>query len=205
MPAPASEDDLKRRARRRLIGAVALTLAAVIVLPLMLEDEPPPAAQLEVHMPASGKTPDFVPITPAPAPVTVTPPMTPAPPSVAESPNPPEPDAEVPTKKVAVEKPKPAVAAEVKKPSKPNPPLEDEPKTAVEKSAAFVVQLGAFSEASKTEDLKQQVDQLGMSSYTDKIGALTRLRVGPFPSRQAAVEAAARLAEAGVDGQVMPK
>ena len=205
MPAPASEDDLKRRARRRLIGAVALTLVAVIVLPLMLEDEPPPAAQLEVHMPMSDKTPDFVPITPAPAPVTVTPPVAPAPPSVAVSPRPPEPAAEVPPKKVAVEKPKPVAVAEVKKPSKPTLPLKEEPETAVEKSSAFVVQLGAFSDASKTEDLKQQVDQLGLSSYTDKSGELTRLRVGPFTSREAASAAAAKLALAGMHGQVMPK
>src|SRR5574340_258748 len=50
MPPPSSENDLKRLARRRLIGAVALALLAVIVLPLLLEDEPPPTSTLSVHM-----------------------------------------------------------------------------------------------------------------------------------------------------------
>lgn len=206
MPAPTSEDDLKRRARRRLIGAVALTLVAVIVLPLMLEDEPPPAAQLQVHMPANTKTPDFVPFAPAPVPEPIAP-VTQAPASpldseavVAEAPiEKPKPVA------VAEQKPKPAVAHEVKKPPEPNPPPKSESKPVAEKNTGFVVQLGAFADAAKTAVLKQQVDDLGMSSYTDKSGALTRLRVGPFASREAAAEAAARLSASGVHGQVMPK
>ena len=210
MPAHASEDDLKRRARRRLIGAVALTLLAVIALPLMMEDEPPPAAKLEVRMPVNGKTPDFVPIAPPPVtpPVAAVAPETPNAPSRPSEPTPGQTDAPaagIRTPKVEVEKPKPAVESEVKKPAKPNLPLKDESKTTVEKSTAFVVQLGAFSDASKTQELKQQVDGLGMSSYTDKSGALTRLRVGPFTSREAASAAAAKLELAGMHGQVMPK
>ena len=212
MPAPASEDDLKRRARRRLIGAVALTLVAVIVLPLMLENEPPPAAQLQVHMPASSKTPDFVPLAPAsPAPVAqiAPPPQAPASASPAAS------RGEAVVTQAPIEEPKPIIVAEqkskpmvsteVKKLPKPNPPLKSESKPVSEKRAGFVVQLGAFADAAKTAGLKQQVDDLGMSSYTDKSGALTRLRVGPFVSREVAAEAAAKLSAAGVHGQVMPK
>lgn len=207
MPAPISEDDLKRRARRRLIGAVALTLVAVIALPLMMEDEPPPAAQLEVRMPANSKTPDFVPIAPPPVtpPVVAVPQDTPAaPPSQAELAVE-TPTAELPTAKTEVEKPKPAEEPKTNKPAKPNPALKDESKTTVEQNTAFVVQLGAFSDASKTKELKQQVDELGMASYTDKSGELTRLRVGPFMSREAASAAAAKLELAGMHGQVMPK
>jgi len=35
-------DELKRRARRRLIGAIVLALAAAVILPLLLEKEPKP-------------------------------------------------------------------------------------------------------------------------------------------------------------------
>jgi len=35
-------DELKRRARRRLVGAVVLALAAAVILPLLLEKEPKP-------------------------------------------------------------------------------------------------------------------------------------------------------------------
>ena len=208
MPAPTNEDDLKRRARRRLIGAVALTLVAVIALPLMMEDAPPPAAKLEVRMPVNSKTPDFVPIAPPPVapPVAAVAPETPAAPSPSPEVVAPEaPAAETPIAQAAVEKPKPAIEPEVKKPAKPNPTLKDESKTTVEHNTAFVVQLGAFSDASKTKELKQQVDELGMASYTDKSGELTRLRVGPFMSRDAASAAAAKLELAGMHGQVMPK
>ena len=212
MPAPTSEDDLKRRARRRLIGAVALTLVAVIALPLMMEDEPPPAAKLEVRMPVNSKTPDFVPIAPPPVtpPVAAVVPETPAVPPRQSEPAPEQaatdaPAAKIPPVKAEAEKPKPAEEPVLKKPAKPNPPLKDESKTTVEERTAFVVQLGAFSNAGKTEELKQRVEELGLSSYTDRAGELTRLRVGPFKTREAASAAAAKLELAGMHGQVMPK
>lgn len=211
MPAPTSEDDLKRRARRRLIGAVALTLVAVIALPLMMEDEPPPAAKLEVRMPVNSKTPDFVPIAPPPVtpPVAAVAPETPTTPPIQTEPSeqaaPHAPVVEIPPAKAEAEKPKPAEEPAAKKPAKSNLTLKDESKTAVEENSAFVVQLGAFSNASKTDELKQRVQELGLSSYTDRSGELTRLRVGPFKSRDAASAAAAKLELAGIHGQVMPK
>ena len=35
-------DELKRRARRRLVGAIVLALAAAVILPLLLEKDPKP-------------------------------------------------------------------------------------------------------------------------------------------------------------------
>ena len=35
-------DELRRRARRRLVGAIVLALAAAVLLPLLLENEPKP-------------------------------------------------------------------------------------------------------------------------------------------------------------------
>src|SRR6266567_2474392 len=35
-------DELRRRARRRLVGAIVLALAAAVALPLLLENEPKP-------------------------------------------------------------------------------------------------------------------------------------------------------------------
>lgn len=37
--------DIKKRARRRLVGAVALALLAAVVLPMIMEQEPHPAVQ----------------------------------------------------------------------------------------------------------------------------------------------------------------
>ena len=61
-------ETLKRRGRRRLVGAVALVLAAVIVLPMVFDPEPkstlPPVS---VKIPGENETP-FKPKPPAPKP-----------------------------------------------------------------------------------------------------------------------------------------
>src|SRR6266550_152823 len=41
---PAVEE-LKRRARRRLVGAIVLALAAAVILPLLLESDPKPLGE----------------------------------------------------------------------------------------------------------------------------------------------------------------
>ena len=56
------EDRLKRQARRRLIGAVALTTAIVVVLPMVLDNEPKPVGQdIELRIPNKDKVGAFVP------------------------------------------------------------------------------------------------------------------------------------------------
>jgi DedD protein len=67
-PDPAV-DELRRKARRRLVGAVVLALAAAVLLPLLLENEPKPLGDdVSIQIPPvdSGK---FVnPLSPAPPP-----------------------------------------------------------------------------------------------------------------------------------------
>jgi len=67
-PDPAV-DELRRKARRRLVGAIALALAAAVLLPLLLENEPKPLGDdVSIQIPPvdSGK---FVnPLSPAPSP-----------------------------------------------------------------------------------------------------------------------------------------
>src|SRR5215472_16360215 len=41
-PSDPAVDELRRRARRRLVGAIVLALAAAVLLPLLLETEPKP-------------------------------------------------------------------------------------------------------------------------------------------------------------------
>src|SRR3989338_11334892 len=56
------ELNLKRKARRRLIGAIALTLAVVVILPMVLDSEPRPTGQdIELRIPAPDKVGEFVP------------------------------------------------------------------------------------------------------------------------------------------------
>jgi DedD protein len=211
MPPPSTEHDLKRRARRRLIGAVALTLLAVIVLPLLLEDEPPPASSLAVKMAASPATEardEAAPsgnTGPLDAPIVadatqlapLQPEVTePAPPQSVPIKPAPKSDPATPTPEPSKPAPRPAA-----KPAKTTAP-ETRPAAA---SEAFVVQLAALSDAVKAQALEARAAKVGLPAYTDTVGKLTRVRVGPYASRAAAVAAAVKLAENGMSGQVVTK
>jgi len=196
MPPPSPENDLKRRARRRLIGAVALTLLAVIVLPLLLEDEPPPTSSLAVKMAATPRQPA------SPAQM--------GKPDMADTGVPPAP-AESQPEPTAIPEPqaRPVKPAPVKPTPKPSSTQAAAPTAPPAKpaaaSAGFVVQLAALSDDAKASELKARAAESGLPVYTDTVGKLTRVRVGPFPSREAAVAAAVKLAENGMAGQVVAK
>lgn len=52
-PVDPAVDELKRRARRRLVGAIVLALAAAVLLPMLLEKEPRPLGEdITVKIPA---------------------------------------------------------------------------------------------------------------------------------------------------------
>jgi DedD protein len=197
MPPPSSENDLKRLARRRLIGAVALTLLAVIVLPLLLEDEPPPASSLAVRMSTQEPVPEQ-----APLPIQTDDSGQPAAPE-PPVPSVPAPQAEAPR---PAPKPEPAKAAAVKPAPAPQPAVKPAPQAKhAAGSEVFVVQLAALSDSDKASSLKARAVLAGLPAYTDKVGALTRVRVGPYASREDAVAAAEKLAENGMSGQVLTK
>lgn len=75
--------------------------------------------------------------------------------------------------------------------------------TPITTSESFVVQLAALSDSTKAERLKARAINAGLPTYTDKMGSLTRVRVGPFSTRQAAVDAAVKLDEYGLPGQII--
>ena len=55
-------ETLKRRGRRRLVGAVALVLAAVVVLPMVFDPEPKSTqTPVTVKIPAENEAPPFAP------------------------------------------------------------------------------------------------------------------------------------------------
>jgi len=56
------ELNLKRKARRRLIGALALSLAVVVILPMVLDSEPKSTGEdIDLRIPAPDKVPEFIP------------------------------------------------------------------------------------------------------------------------------------------------
>lgn len=71
----------------------------------------------------------------------------------------------------------------------------------------FVVQVGAFGEASSANDVRAKVEKLGLKTYTQEVqsgeGRRIRVRVGPFGSRDEADKAAAKLRAAGMPPSIL--
>jgi DedD protein len=121
-------ETLKRRGRRRLVGAVALVLAAVIVLPMVFDEPAPVAPPVSVRIPGEDETPF-------------------------------------------------------------------KPKAGATK-AQYFVPVGAYA---NPQGVTSKLDAARLPYYTEAAqGNVTRVRVGPFPSREAADQAAARLRELGL-------
>lgn len=179
---------LKRRGRRRLVGAIALALAAVIVLPMVFDSEPKGSAPpVSVRIPGEDET-------------GFTPKVTP------KGPTPQEQKAAVRAAEKAPEKApqKAAQKAPEAGAEKPAPTIEVKVAKAVEKPAAgpaaerakaeaalageqFVVPAGAYLDpAGVIEQLKAAKIPYYTEPIATKQGTVTRVRAGPFASREAA-------------------
>lgn len=178
-------DSLKRRGRRRLVGAVALVLLAVIVLPMVFDPEPRPSVPpVSVRVPGENETP-FQPKGMKPAP----------PPAAEKTPAPAEPEAAKPQAPKA-EKPQEPKAVE-KKPEAPKPSAAERARAeAALADQAFIVPVGAFA---NPDGVIAKLAAAKVPYYTEAApGNLTRVRAGPFPTRDAAEKAAARLKGLGL-------
>ena len=188
---------LKKRARRRLVGAVALVLAAIIVLPMVMDQEPKPLTQdIQIRIPSQDAAPAH--------PIAVAQPDIVKPPPPAAAPvNPPEtvaPAKVAPPAQPAAPVPPPAKAQPALKPADAKP----EPASARVAAAQWILQLGAYQDQANVRLLLAKLKELGYPSYTEKVktaqGPRTRVRGGPFATRQAAERAQARLKKIGAGG-----
>jgi DedD protein len=194
---------LKRRARRRLVGAVALVTFAVIILPLVLDKEPGPAGPpLSVQIPgqdSSGFSSRIA--VPAPAPEKTAEPVAPKVDIAATKAEAPATAAEIPVTKAIT----PAVKAETK-PELKSPSDAEKADAARAQAAlndeAWVVTLGAFSNPDNIRRLQEKLSAAGVKSYTEPLntgkGAQIRVRAGPFPSKEAAEKVRAKLDAMGL-------
>lgn len=86
-------------------------------------------------------------------------------------------------------------------------PLPAESRSAETTAARVVVQVGAYTDADKLREARQRVEKLGLKTYTQVIesdgGKRTRVRVGPFATREEADKAAARLKAAGLPAAIL--
>jgi DedD protein len=216
--------DFKRRARRRLIGAIALVLFLVIVPPWVMEREPKPTVSnlsveipsQEARKPAGKPTPGAKPALeaaqqkPDEKASAAKAPATPA----SEKPAVDDRAAGVidpaakalqdvgPKKPVekAADKPaeKPAEMASEKSTER----LREAERAAAALTGGYAVTVGTFANQDNVKQLQARLSAEGLKSYSEPVtvaGAQqTRVRVGPFPTREAAEKARERLAGMGL-------
>lgn len=74
-------------------------------------------------------------------------------------------------------------------------------------AARFVVQVGAFADADAVREARAKVEKLGLKTYTQVVetsgGKRTRVRVGPFSTRDEADKASSRIRSAGLAPAVL--
>jgi len=74
-------------------------------------------------------------------------------------------------------------------------------------SGRFVVQVGAYSDDASLRSARQRVERLGLKTYTQVVetgaGKRTRVRIGPYASRDEADAAAARVKGAGLPANIL--
>ena len=200
------EIQFKKRARRRLVGAIALVLLMVAVLPMLLDDHSTKAPQQEIaiNIPSQDDS-DFasrvVPTAPENAPASDPEAAAPA----EASPQPAEPAPVAERESAAESQPVPSPAAEDKPAAKP----ESKPTQPGAAGDAHAVQIGVYSTMASIKELQQKLLAHGYKSYTERIateqGEKIRLRAGPFSSRAEAEKALAKIKSVGMPGIVVAK
>jgi DedD protein len=121
-----------------------------------------------------------------------------------------------PAEKPAAKAPEKAAEKTPAKADKPQEKKAAEPakdaksdKEAKPQAGGFVVQLGAFSNADNAKQLQAKLTANHVKAYTDTLktsaGDRTRVRAGPYPSREEADKALVKIKQLGLDGKVVPK
>lgn len=241
-----AQQQLKKRARRRLVGAVVFASIVAVVLPMIMDHQPSHTVQdVEIRIPGQDEKP-FAPkfaVTPvekaAPEPAKVTAPSAEAPrepagvagdksaPKAGEKPaakpaeKAPEKAAEKPVEKAA-EKPveKPAEKAVDKPAAKP---ADSDSRRAAAilagqgtgteapaaKASEYVILIGAFASEENVRSIRAKLQEKGVRTYTEPLdtpgGKRTRVRAGPFPSREAAEKGLEKMKQVGVSGVISGK
>ncbi len=195
------EFNLRRQTRRRLIGAIALVLLVVILLPVVFDSEPAPAAgnNIELRIPSKDDTGEFQPKIDLPELDKMD---AAAASSVENAPV-------VASAPVAAPKPatKPAAPAQPVNKTRPEakPVAESKPAAkaqAVPKSG-WAVQVGAFANADTARSLQAKLSKQGYHAYTEKTGSVMRVRVGGYPTLEAAEKVKGKLEVQGMASNVV--
>lgn len=209
----------KQRARRRLVGAIALVVAAVIVLPMVLDSHPKPVTddvQIDIpnrpsHQAAAANDEDASDVQagvahdepPASEPAVAA--KAQAKPDAKEAKKPPTAAAKAPSaaQKPAAQPAQDTAAASVRAPAATATADGDASSPASPPGARFALQLGAFRDDATARNWATKLKAAGVPAYVEHRkqadgSTATLLRAGPFADRAAASAAIAKVREAGL-------
>jgi DedD protein len=210
---------LKKRARRRLVGAIALVLLMVIILPQVLQDRALLAQQepIKITMPVDTNPVNQQPVLQEKAVV--------EPPNSVElvSDDKAQDFIEPVTEPIVVKKTESTPVKEVDNKNQTNTAIAAEPEkklaektpeaskvqtqVAIKPQESFTVQVGVYSDVDNVKRLQEQLKQAGFSTRTEKVktpkGDSLRLKAGNFNSREDAVAALTRIKAIGLSGIVI--
>ena len=236
---------LKKRARRRLVGALAFVSVVAVVLPMVMDHEPRQVVQdVEIRIPGQDEKPFAPKFSGEHVEKAVNKPSdslpTKPPTEVAESRVVAQPTARVvetvrdksvdkPVEKtpVKVEKlpeksPEKSTEKALAKPAEKTAAKNDDAKRAaailggqsseakpVSASGEYLVLIGAFSNEANVKNLKAKLAEQGIRTFSEPLdtpqGKKTRVRAGPFASREAAEKALEKMQRIGVSGAIAAK
>lgn len=230
---PPTIEVIRQRARHRLIGASVLVLAGVVGFSLLFDTQPRPiVVDVPIDIPAKQTTPPLA--LPAASPKAVkvdgldpreeavTPSAStagaePVPSATASSSAAPA-KAEPPVAAATPSKAPPPAAAVVPAPAQqpaPKAPTAEaaraqallEGKAAAPAAARVVVQVGAFAEQARAQEVRGRLERAGLKTYTHVAetaeGKRIRVRVGPFDSRAEAEKAADKVKTLGLPAAIL--
>ena len=204
-----SVEVLRRRARHRLIGASVLVVLGVVGFPLVFDTQPRPVSvDIAVDIPDRATSKPLVSASSSTKPLATGAALDPKEEVVASG----KTAAKAEPKTEPKTEPKADLKAEAKSETKPKvdvvktPAAKSDAKPADDKSAAsdskdsaprFIVQVGSFSDDAKAHDVRTKLEKAGLKTYTHvaatKEGPRTRVRVGPFTSRDEADKVAHKI------------
>jgi DedD protein len=190
---------MERALKERIIGAAALVLVVVLVVPVFLDGPPGEGEIVSERVPLPGQSEqenrtvvlDRDRTEPVPANQLA--------------------DTAPKSQQVIVQsdpEPEPVVTRPAPEPVAEEPPAEQQPAATSSSTGMWAVQLGSFGNQENAERLAAELRKQGHAAFLSQVmtsdGQRHRVRIGPQKDRAAAEAVAASLKKAGHDGKVLP-
>lgn len=82
-------------------------------------------------------------------------------------------------------------------------------KDAKDQAGQYYIQVGVFADADNVKQVRAKLKAQGLSSWTEEasgnLAGKTRVKAGPFPNKEAADKALAKITKAGLNGMIAKK